>query len=303
MRAAALSDCPVCASPAFAPLHEAEDKWMRVPGHFQYARCLGCDQVYLRRRPAPEDMGRYYPPGYIRVGRAPARVRRFFRRRDLAGRVALVAAQPGSRVLDVGCATGEFLDAVRDTGRTVAGVEPTDWAAEAAAARGIPVWHATLAEAELPEGAFDVATLWDVVEHLDAPADDLARVRQALRPGGRLVVATPVLDGWEARRFGEHWPGWDTPRHLTVFSHATLDALLARAGFRVVERVWIYESYLVTALALTLLSGDRLPRRVAGAVGWLLHIRPVRLAAAPLFRWLDRRFESCAVTVVAERVG
>jgi SAM-dependent methyltransferase len=162
---------------------------------------------------------------------APAWLRRIFRRLDLAPRVALTRSQPGKRVLDVGCATGEFLVPMRAAGWTIAGVEPTRWAADAAASHGLPVWPTVLADARLPEAAFDVATMWDVVEHLDEPGADLRRIHRALRPGGRLILTTPVLDGWEARLFGERWPGWDAPRHLTLFTRARLSALLEESGF------------------------------------------------------------------------
>lgn len=293
-------DCPACESPRHTGLREVVDRWMGVPGTFAYARCEMCGLVYLRHRPPPSDMGRYYPEGYVRRGSAPTCLRRLFRRLDLGPRVALARAQRGSRVLDVGCSTGEFLLMMRETGWTVAGVEPTSWSADAAAAQGLPVWPTVLAEARLPEAAFDVATMWDVVEHLDDPAADLLRVRRALRPGGRLIVTTPVLDSWEARLYGERWPGWDAPRHLTVFTRARLGEILDEAGYRVVSSHWIYESYLITAMALGLMARDALPGPASELLWGALHARPLRLLMAAPFRALDRALDGCWITVVAE---
>lgn len=274
---------------------------MEVPGEFSFARCLACDQVYLRQRPADDELERYYPDHYVRTGMAPAWLRRWMRRRDMAPRAHLAAAQPGRRLLDVGCSTGEFLELMRARGWTVAGVEPAAWAARAAAGRGLPVWPSTVAEAALPPSAFDVATLWDVIEHLPSPRRDLEAVHRTLRPGGRLLATTPVLDGWEARLFGTRWPGWDPPRHLTVFTRATLQRVLEAAGFRVVAWSWISESYLITAMHVALVARERLPRPLAEVVWSLAHARPLRLAAAPLFRRLDRRAGGCWLTVVAAR--
>ncbi|MFN2251095.1 MAG: class I SAM-dependent methyltransferase [Anaerolineae bacterium] len=295
--------CPVCGSDRHQRLRPAVDRWMGVPGDFAYATCQDCGLDYLRLRPAQEAMALYYPADYIRRGSGPAALRRLFRRLDLAPRVALTRSQPGQRVLDVGCATGEYLVRMREAGWTVAGVEPTGWSADAAAARGLPVWRSTLADADLPCGAFDVATMWDVVEHLDEPAADLARVRSALRPGGRLLIATPVRDGWEARLYGERWPGWDAPRHLTVFTRRRLADLLRDAGFRVLGRHYIYESYLITAMAAGLVARERLPAPLADVVWGLLHARPLRLLMAPAFRAADHLLGGCWVTLVAEAVA
>lgn len=295
--------CPLCGAEDREPRHEAVDRWMGVPGRFRYARCLSCDQVYLWRRPAPEDLGRYYPDHYIHRGRGPGWLLAALRRRDLAPKIRLLGrvAAPGARVLDVGCAEGDFLDEARAAGYVTAGVEPTPWAAARAAARGLPIWESTAAAAPLPDEAFDVATLWDVVEHLPRPGEDLARVARALRPGGRLLLSTPVRDGWEARLWGEDWPGWDTPRHLVVFDRAGLDALLRRAGFRPVAVTHTFESYLISALALTLLARERLPRPWPAVVRTALHLRPLRWAMRPLFSLLDRRLGGCALTWVAVR--
>lgn len=310
-RAAApvLVDCPLCGSSARTWLHESGDRWMGGPGTFRYARCAACGHAYLGLRPPPDEMSRYYPTDYIPRGRAPAAIRRALRRHDLARRVRLVHrwaeradGRPG-RVLDVGCATGDFLVECRAKGLAVAGVEPAPWAARLAAARGLPVWPTDLAGAALPAAAFDVVTLWDVIEHLEQPVEDLRRIARALRPGGHLVVGTPVEDGWDARAWGRAWAGWDTPRHLSVFSTRSLERALEATGYRVLWKGWVHEGYLISALSLTLIARERLPGPVAAIVRALLHARPVREAMRPVFRALDERWGGSAITVLASRAG
>lgn len=297
--------CPACGSEDAVDLHAAADRWLGVPGTFRWARCAACEQTYLRARPDDAELEAYYPPSYVGPGRAPAWLKRALDRLDLGARVRLVGhlAGPGGRVLDVGCARGDFLAALRDAvdDARVEGVEPSPWLADAAAARGLRVHRGTLGAVGLPDGAFDVATLWDVVEHLPAPLADLRRLAAAIRPGGHLVAATPLLDGWEARLWGTRWPGWDTPRHLTVFSRATLERLLARAGFRAVSWRYASESYLITAMALSQTARARWPGRVGSAIHAALHARPMRLLMRPVFAALDRALGGCWATVVAVR--
>ena len=299
--------CPICGADEKTWLHEAIDRWMGGPGTFRYARCRACGHVYLGLRPDPVDMWRYYPPSYIPRGRAPAVVRKALRTHDLSPRVDLVrrwTRRPDGRIgrlLDIGCATGDFLIECRSVGIVVAGVEPTPWAAAEAMGRGLPIWSSDVSGAALPEGAFDAVTLWDVVEHLERPVEDLRAIARTLRPGGHLIVGTPVEDGWEARLWGERWAGWDTPRHLSVFSEDGLVAFLRAGGFDLVWKGWVHESYLISAMSIGQIAHALLPAPVASLVRDLVHARPLRELVRPVFRALDWRLGGCALTVVAQR--
>ena len=138
---------------------------------------------------------------------------------------------PKGRVLDVGCGSGVFLEAMRRRGWTVAGLEPHKaYAHELRANRGLDT-DATLDQAPLDCEAFDVITLLDVVEHLPDPHRALRKVGQLLRPGGVLAIATPNVDSLEHRFFGVSWYALQPPDHLWLFSAGSLKRLLACEGF------------------------------------------------------------------------
>jgi len=65
------------------------------------------------------------------------------------------------------------------------------------------------------------------------PVRALEACRQALRPGGVLAVVTPNADGWGHRRYRDAWFHLDPPRHLHLFTSATLRTCAGRAGLRV----------------------------------------------------------------------
>jgi SAM-dependent methyltransferase len=115
-------------------------------------------------------------------------------------------------------------------------VEPSRWSADRARARGLQVVDGTLAAADLPEGSFDVVTMWDVVEHLADPLSELRRARRLLRPGGLLALSTMNVEAWFPRLLGRRWP-WYMQMHLYYFTPRTLGRMLERAGFRMVEAV------------------------------------------------------------------
>ncbi|TNM61116.1 methyltransferase domain-containing protein [Streptomyces sp. NP160] len=101
-----------------------------------------------------------------------------------------VAAEGGTRAVDVGCGTGNLLRQLARVLPRVTGVEPdercADLAASATAALpNVEVRHAPF-EA-LPERSVDLLTFVASLHHLPLEPT-LAAARVALRPGGRLVV-------------------------------------------------------------------------------------------------------------------
>jgi 2-polyprenyl-3-methyl-5-hydroxy-6-metoxy-1,4-benzoquinol methylase len=137
------------------------------------------------------------------------------------------------RLLDVGAATGFFVEQARAVGWDAIGLEPSEWAAEFARRElGMEVFTGTLESMHFADQAFDVVTLWEVIEHLPDPMVTLQEIRRILRPGGQLVLSTPDSGSPVARASGRRWLGWrKVPEHLFFFDRSNLDRLLTRAGF------------------------------------------------------------------------
>ncbi len=230
--------CPACGADQPTLLMLTRDRMCGVPGAFALQRCGRCAQVYLSPRPSLSAMPAYYPAHYFPHAGVPLhrqrRLTQWLRRYGLRRRCrAVPELRRGGNLLDVGCGTGEFLTEMRRyRGWQVQGLESGQRAAAFARQEyGLAVETADLATTALPAGHFDVITMWDVLEHLPDPAGGLATVARLLKPGGRLVLRTPNRRSVAARVFGKYWAGYDSPRHLTVFDPATLEALLRKSGF------------------------------------------------------------------------
>ncbi|MEY2934768.1 MAG: hypothetical protein RL033_5517 [Pseudomonadota bacterium] len=140
----------------------------------------------------------------------------------------------GGNLLELGCAYGYFLEEARSR-FTVSGVEVSEHAREACRARGLRVERELSSELLTERGPFDVAVLLDVIEHLADPAAVLGNVRGALRSGSKLLLTTGDFGALPARLAGKRWRLMTPPQHLWFFSSSTIEQLLQRTGFRVVE--------------------------------------------------------------------
>ena len=157
--------------------------------------------------------------------------------RILTFRRAVRLLGPGRRrrLLDVGAYCGYFLEVAREAGFEAEGLELSSWAGGHARERGFAVHAETLSERARHGAAYDVVTLWDVIEHCADPRRDLEAALRLLRPGGRLFLATIDAGSLVARLLGSRWP-WLMDMHLFYFDRSNLAALLEDVGFRVVGR-------------------------------------------------------------------
>ena len=99
------------------------------------------------------------------------------------------------RLLEIGCWVGFLLAEAQAQGLAAEGIEPSDFAAAYAREQhGLVVQHASLAEAELDEGAFAAIVMADVIEHLIDPGRRCAAAASCSRraAGWRSCCPTPA---------------------------------------------------------------------------------------------------------------
>jgi 2-polyprenyl-3-methyl-5-hydroxy-6-metoxy-1,4-benzoquinol methylase len=132
------------------------------------------------------------------------------------------------RILDVGSGGGEFAYLLKTLGHAVQGVEPNKgYAGYAEAQYGLAITRGFIGDVPLPEGGFDLITSWHVLEHTEDPGAVLRQLRNALRPGGTLVVEVPNVEATcQSPRSSFH------EAHLYTFNTATLQHLAAKSGLR-----------------------------------------------------------------------
>lgn len=99
-----------------------------------------------------------------------------------------LAAQPGERILDLGCGDGQLSARIAATGAKVTGVDASPQMVAAARARGIAADEALAESLPYPDHSFD-AVFSNAVLHWVRDQDAmLAEVHRVLRHGGRFVA-------------------------------------------------------------------------------------------------------------------
>ncbi len=204
--------------------------------------CSKCHLVYLSPRPTFTEIENLYPENYEAyqsLGQNNSAVVNWHSRRALGKKLKYIEhyRHERGRLLDLGCATGNFLLFAKELGWQVFGVEIVEKAAQIARQQlGSEIITDSLDDPRLATGSMDVITLWDVLEHLPSPRVTLDKISDLLRPDGLVFFSIPNLDSFDRKLFKSEWIGWDAPRHFNLYSKTTIQRLLSESGFEVLDR-------------------------------------------------------------------
>lgn len=145
----------------------------------------------------------------------------------------LLSYLPSGRILEIGSSTGEML-AAASASFDAYGIEPDERLWRIATSRGLNCLNTTLIDAHFPDGYFDLAASYHVIEHVPSPAAELKELHRILRPGGWLVMETPNIANLWYRLLGARWRQF-IPDHIFFFTPRTFRRLVEQAGFEVME--------------------------------------------------------------------
>lgn len=137
-----------------------------------------------------------------------------------------------TKVLDVGCGNGFFLDGLTKNGiNNVRGVEPSAKMVNEAPKKirkniKVDVFRPGL----FPKNYFDVVCSFHTLDHVVDPNEFIKTAWNILIPGGYALFVVHDTDSWFAKIFGEKWPIFDI-EHIYLFNKTTLNSLFSKHGF------------------------------------------------------------------------
>jgi len=244
--------CPLSGSFNDEPVLVGFDRLGGLPGQFHVVRNRESGLMRTNPRPTAETIGYYYPDDYgpylstqVRGDRLTALpddqvslLRRIARRMLLHDPHQAVPDLPPGRLLEIGCASGSFLDLMARRGWQVEGIEPSETSANAARALGFHVYTGTVEQAPDPSDRYDLIAGWMVLEHLHEPIVALRKLHRWARPGAWLAASVPDCSSPGLRVFRTRWYNLSLPHHLYHYTPATLKKVLMRAGWQVKKTLW-----------------------------------------------------------------
>lgn len=233
--------CDQCGSTSQREFARGRDYEIRTcRNEWVFVQCTACQLVRLHPRPAVSTLSVIYPPTYYAyqyesIPWIARTAKALLDRRKLRGIIGALD-RPVRRYADIGCGTGRYLHAMHATGVPKDHIHGLELDAAVIAklnAEGFQAHHDRVETCTaIPPGSLDLATMFHVIEHVESPAAVIGRIAEWMAPGGVLAMETPNLDSMDARRFRDRWwGGYHIPRHWTLFTPETLQAMLRAQGF------------------------------------------------------------------------
>lgn len=271
--------CNLCGGRDSAFLYNAKDRLHGIGDIFTYVQCKECGLVYMNPQVVLEDIEKLYPADYHPhsttkkgTGSKARSLRNWIMKIPLVARplkwlmnVKIVNSiyrklNQQSRILDVGCGAGSFLNAVRtDKACEVYGVDISEAAVrEAKNSFGLDILKGTVTEAAFPDAHFDIITAWWYLEHIPDPHATVARISSLLKHNGYFIMGVPNFSSFHAKHFRDKWYHLDCPRHLCIWAPYTISRLLEEHGLSVTRIIYDKTPWGLLGSLQYLLYGDNI---------------------------------------------
>jgi 2-polyprenyl-3-methyl-5-hydroxy-6-metoxy-1,4-benzoquinol methylase len=236
-----ITNCPICLSTEFVNFLECKD-YTTSDKFFKINKCNFCGFKFTNPRPNEDQMSYFYSsPSYISHTNTTKgiinRLYKIARSITISKKISWInSISPQGILLDYGSGTGEFLNALKRKGWKTRGVEPY------AVARNFSILNYQLnifgpGEMNmLKTERFDVITLWHVLEHIHGLDETIINLKGILNPEGKLIIAVPNSDAYDAKYYQSYWAAYDLPRHLYHFNTDTIEKLFLKHQLKVIKR-------------------------------------------------------------------
>ncbi len=234
-----LINCNLCGSDRWRKVYTKPDvgffrsrEWRRNPKEwFDIVECSTCGLGFVNPRPTRSEMSRYYPREFFQYfhDQASYHQRRYAAEASFLADVIHDGRKP--KLLDIGCASGEFPRFMRRLGWDVEGVEVAD---AADPITDFPVHGEEFPDIALDEPSYDAITAWAVLEHVHDPAAHFRKAGRLLKPSGKFVFLVTNFTSTSSRHLFRE----DVPRHLYFFSQATVKRYLELSGLKLDRAVY-----------------------------------------------------------------
>ena len=218
--------CNLCGSTRHTPVYEMPDTRFFPNERFTVVECNECGLGFVNPRPSFAEMPKYYPPEYYQPPPSGGFQQYLLRRFRAEARYLrdLEKLRRTTKLLDVGCGSGDFPRFMKSRGWQVEGVEVSGHTAGSSEFR---IYREEFQNIAVAEPIYDAVTAWAVLEHVHDPLAYFRKASQVLKKNGYFVFLVTNFHSMASR----HLFGEDIPRHLYFFTRQTVRRYLEKTGF------------------------------------------------------------------------
>ena len=314
-----IEKCIICGSKNHQDLFSAIDREFLSKDIFRIRECKNCKLKWTNPQPTMEYLqDKAYPENYEpyliktdKSGSLKENLKKTFMfkifSRYLDSKSTWIPVLPkGSKVLELGCSNGKFLNSLKKYDWELYGVDiaekPIQFAKDYFGLSN--VYCSSLPEMKFPDNYFDFIYGWNVIEHFQYPKSVINEVNRILKPGGYLALSSPNADSLEFLLFKEYYRYLEVPRHLFHFSPKTLSQLCSNLGFKT-RRIIFHRTATDAVGSVGLLLRDKynIKNKIVNYI-FRFSSRPNRILQAFLkpYGYIAAFFKfSCRITIVAEK--
>lgn len=223
--------CPICLEKSRPFLRHKDFFGRKV----QLRKCVNCGHGFYSLRYSEAQFEKIYADDYADGYIGETTEDQALREREYHNDVHRMLSQAPElseraiSVLDIGCSSGGFLDAMPNTWNK-SGTEVNSVYLERLAQER-PSWNIAPSLSHFGGQKFDLVTLRGVIEHIQDHGELLDFLQGVLSPGGYVfITATPDFSSSAAILYKEMWKQIVCPEHVHQFTSASIVLLLARSG-------------------------------------------------------------------------
>jgi len=265
--------CSVCGSAESRKLYDVKG--------FYIVQCAVCGFVFVNPRIPDSDLYKMYSDHYFTSASegygykdyeltSNLRIKTF---EKWISDIEPYLSKTRGAVLDVGCASGYFLELMRTGGWEVEAIELDKDMIAKVKEKNIPVSERPFEEFTSSK-KYKLITMFDVLEHIPDLKSAFAKFHDLLDEDGIVALITPDFSSAQRKLFGKKWFQYKPQEHIQYFTPETLSRAIKPYGLQVIHTS-ASGQYADTGFLLDRLSryNFKLLRLIAGAAAGLFGLK------------------------------
>ena len=240
------ANCRLCSSLNTKQLFTSENihgRHVLSREKFGVCECMDCRVTFTDVLVDNSFYSRYYPENYYEVSGGPSMLTGILSLLEKIGfrrklKMILKHKPAGSRILEIGCAQGKFLNSLPSTFKKF-GVEINEKGHQYIRENypNITVYAEDIESKVFnsPDAPYDVIVMWHVLEHVKDPEGFFRRLATLLSKNGVFIFEVPNRNSLGFRWTQKKWFHLDTPRHLFHYNFFSIKRLLEKHGLQIIQ--------------------------------------------------------------------